>query len=198
MEYARVGTSPGERFLGPRLEAYDGDIVGLIHIAHPLNEFLIEEQALVVGRQLMYVKQQVLKAPYLELLMLGTSELVAIAVGEHIEHIAGLAFNGGTLERLDLLLVAKDANTDRETVATIYEHLIVANKVEVVHCAGKVNLLLLMVDHAYRDVHTIVHLNRADFGDGTTKLTLELGKDLTCIVDILTLDDVADMVDTQD
>ena len=181
----------------PWLEANDGYVVCLVRIAHPLHEFLIKEQTLVVCRQLMDIKQKILKTPNLELLMLRAAELVAIAIGEHIEHIARMAIYGGAIERLDVIGIAKDVDTDRDTVASINEHLIIANEIEVVHCARKINLLLLMVDHAYGYIHTVIHLCRADFGHCAAELSLELSKDLARIVNLLALDNVAYMVDAQ-
>ena len=76
----------------------------------------------------MHVQQQVLESSDLELLLLGTAELVHIAIGEEVHHIAWLALDVLTLEdnRLDLS-IETHVGTNGVSLTRIDQHLVVSD-----------------------------------------------------------------------
>ncbi len=181
------------------MEADDGYIVGLLAAPHPFDEFLIEEHTLVGGRQFVDVEEHILEATHLELLMLGATKLVAIAVGEDVHHVARLTRD--VLAMKDNLVVSAlggGVGTYGHTLAVELENLIATDNEHIVHRTSEVDTHLVMMDDADGHVHSILNLVCADFSERLMQLGLEHGEDLPRIVDLLLHDDAIEMVDAED
>ena len=181
------------------MEADDGDIVGLLATAHPFDEFLIEEHALVGGRQLVDVEEHILEATHLELLMLGATKLVAIAVGEEVHHVARLTRDVLAMKNnLIVSALGSGVGTYGHTLTVELENLIATDNEHIVHRTSEVDTHLAMMDDADGHVHAIFNLICADFSKRLMQLSLEHGEDLPRIVDLLLHDDAVKMVDAED